>query len=322
MSKGACVQLVHPFRIRVFIAICLLICLFPVWGSAQVYDTASIFNFPVTLDSFVVKSGFDVQAFIRRVKTDTTFYKATRSMKLVPYTATNDIKVYDKKGGVTASLQSITKQERNMGCRSTKVVQERVTGDFYNRKKEYNYYTAELFAYLFFAERPICGENDIVGRSITEKDKTEGKAKLDNRKYELKLLLFSPGSRIRGIPFMGDRESIFDEGEAEKYDFKIEQALYDTQKCYVFRITPKQGFERKVIYDNLTTWFRKSDYSIIARDYSLSYHTMVYDFDVRMNMRTSQINGKLYPTRIDYDGNWHVFTKKRERVKFSVDITY
>ena len=100
------------------------------------------------------------------------------------------------------------------------------------------------------------------------------------------------------------------------------QELLDGEPCYQFRITPKSGFENKVLYDELTTWFRKRDYSIVARNYSLSYHTMLYDFDVRMKVRTKQIGAKLYPTRIDYDGNWHIFTKKRERAKFTLDITY
>lgn len=296
----------------------LLFWLLPTQGFAQQYDTGSIFTQPIALDSFVVKSGFDIQAFIRRVKNDTSFYKATKSMKLVPYTAVNDIKVYDKRQGVIASLHSITQQERKKGCRTTKVLEQQVTGDFFNRKNEYNYYTAELFAYLFFAKDPICNENDIVGQSMME----QGKGPMDKSKYELKQLLFNPGSQISGIPFIGDRASIFDPGEAEKYNFKIEQAIYDSQECYVFRITPKGGYEHKVIYNDLTTWFRKDDYSIVARDYSLSYQTLVYDFDVHMKIRTRQIRGKLYPIKIDYNGNWHIFSKKRERVKFSVDISY
>src|SRR5258705_425745 len=83
------------------------------------------------------------------------------------------------------------------------------------------------------------------------------------------------------LPFMSDRASIFEPDEAEKYDFKIERAEYEGTPAYVFRITPKSGYEKKVLYDELTTWFRKADYSILARNYSLSYHTLVYDFDVR-----------------------------------------
>ena len=149
-----------------------------------------------------------------------------------------------------------------------------------------------------------------------------GKGQMEKSKYELKQLIFNPGAKVSGVPFMGDRASIFEPGEAEKYDFKIVQDQYEGQDCFVFKITPKAGYEYAVIYDELTTWFRKSDYSIVARDYSLSYHTLVYDFDVHMKVRTKQVGNKLYPTSIDYDGNWHVVTKKRERVKFNVQITY
>ena len=41
-----------------------------------------------------------------------------------------------------------------------------------------------------------------------------------------------------------------------------------------------------------------------------------------MNVRTRQFGKKLLPTRIDYDGNWHVFSQDRERVKFSAIFSY
>ena len=284
---------------------------------AQQQDT-SIFKLPITLDTFTVKTGFDVDAFIRRVRTDTTFYKAFKSMHLAPYTAVNNFQVFDKKDRVIASLNSKTQQFCANNCRTTKVLEQKTTGDFFKRDESYNYYTAELFAYLFLAPTPVCNETDVVAGSMEER----GKGQNEKSKYELKQLVFNPGSKVSGVPLMGDRASIFDEDEAKKYNFKIAAQQYDGQDCYVFTITPKTGYEHSVIYDELTTWFRKSDYSIVARDYSLSYHTLVYDFDVRMKVRTKQIANRLYPTSIAYDGNWHVFTKKRERVKFNVEIQY
>jgi hypothetical protein len=89
----------------------------------------------------------------------------------------------------------------------------------------------------------------------------------------------------------------------------------------VFRAVPKKEYVDEVVYNDLTTWFRKSDYTILARDYSLSYKAGVYDFDVNMKVRTQQIGSRLIPARIEYDGNWHVFGKKRERVWFTTVIT-
>ena len=121
---------------------------------------------------------------------------------------------------------------------------------------------------------------------------------------------------------MGDKASIFDDGEVGKYDFKIFIDTFLSQACYVFKIEPKPDYKNKTVYNNLVTWFLMSDYSILARDYALSFNTLLYDFDVKMKVRTTNIGGKLYPTTIEYEGDWHIFTKKRERVNFKIDISY
>jgi hypothetical protein len=296
----------------------LLLCLLPVVCSAQRYDTVSVFSHPVTLDSVVVHAGFDVNAFIRRVRADTTFYKAFRNMRFVPYTAVNDIQVYDRHGRVQASLHSNTRQVYQDHCRSTQVISQTTTGDFYDRHGDYNYYTAALYAYLFFAPSPVCNESDIIAGAMQNRES----GSMGKSKYELQQLIFNPGSRVSGVPFIGDKASVFDDGEADKYDFRISRDEYNGEPCFVFRITPRKGYEKSTLYNELTTWFRASDYSILARDYSLSYSTWIYDFDVRMSVRTVFRNGKLYPTHIAYDGNWHVATKGRERVRFTADITY
>ncbi len=285
---------------------------------AQQPDTANIFRLPVQLDSFVVRSGFDINAFIRRVRADTTFYKAFKSMRFVPYTAKNNIEVFGKHNNVIASLKSRTKQNIANRCRSTTITEEQTTGDFYRHNGDYRYYTSELFAFLFLTKEPVCNETDIVAGTMD----VATKGQMEKSEFQLKQLIFNPGSKVVGIPFMAARESIFDEGESEKYDFKVKQEVYEGMDCFVFSILPKPGYERKTMYNELTTWFRKSDFSIVARNYSLSYATLVYDFDVRMRVRTIETGGKLYPTYISYDGNWHIFTKKRERVKFTIEVTY
>ena len=285
----------------------------------QVMDTGSIFSQPVSMDSFVVKSGFDINAFIRRVKNDTTFYKAFRSMHLVPFTAQNNIEVYHKqKNSLIASEYCITQQDIKNNCRSTKITEQVTTGNYNKRNGEYNYYTASLFHYLFIPQSIICNEDDIVAGKMN----LPAKSKLEKNKEELKQLIFNPGSKVSGVPFMADRASIFDADEAKKYNFNITQSTYQGQECYVFRITPKKVYEHKVLYNELTTWFRKGDYCILSRHYSLSYSTLLYDFDVIMNVNTTIINDKLYPVHITYNGNWHVFTQKRERVRFDVKINY
>lgn len=303
---------------NVFFAILFLLSFYN--SFAQVEDT-SVFQYPIEMDAVVIsaaKSGWDVQAFIKRIQKDTTFYKAFKSIRIIPFTAENDIEVYNKKGKVIASYFSRTKQHRKNNCRSMDVLVEDVTGDFYKKNKEYRYYTAELYAYLIFTEGVICNETDIVAGALDDR----GSGQLEKSKYQLKQLLFNPGSKIAGVPLMGNKAAIFEPEVAKMYDFQLNSEMYDGEECYVFKAVPKPQYKDDVVYNNLATWFRKSDYSIVARDYSLSYNTLVYDFDVHMKVRTRQINGKLLPTDIWYDGNWDVIGKRRERVKFSTKFSY
>lgn len=289
-------------------------------AQGQFHDT-SVFQYPIQMDDVVIKatrSGWDLAGFIRRIQTDTTFYKSFKSLRVKSFTALNDIRIYDSKGKVTASLNSKTRTNAANGCRTMDVLEEKTMGNFYERDGDYRYYTADLYAYLFFTKGRICNQNDIVGNSVHER----GSGQLEKSKYQLKQLIFNPGSKVSGIPFMGDKAAIFEPDQAKKYDFKLSSDEYDGVDCYVFRAIPKPDYADDVVYNELSTWFRKSDYSIIARDYSLSYKTMVYDFDVRMQVRTRLLGDRLMPTYISYDGNWHVFGKKRERVKFTTTLTY
>jgi len=292
--------------------------------SLQLYaqqPDSSIFSQPLQMDAVVIKAvrgGWDLNAFIRRVRNDTTFYKAFRNMRFMSYNAVNDIRVYDKKGKVSASLYSKTRQTFLGGCRTMQVLEEKVMGDFYKRKNKYRYYTAELYDYLFFTHGRVCNESEIVKGALEER----GSGQMEKSKYQLKQLIFNPGSKVGGIPLMGDKAAIFDASMAKYYDFKLQSDEYDGEDCYVFRAIPKKGYEDEVVYDELSTWFRKSDYAIVARDYSLSYKAMIYDFRVKMKVRTQEIRNKLLPTRIEYDGNWHVFSQNRERVKFTAVINY
>ena len=198
------------------------------------------------------------------------------------------------------------------------VLEEKTTGDFYNKKKEYNYYTAELYASLFFTEGKVCGENN----TVAGYDKQKGKGQLEKHKYQLKQLIFNPGSKVSGVPFAGNKVAIFEPEVAKMYDFKLMLVEYDGEDCYLFSAKPKPQYKSDVIYNELTTWFRKSDYSIVARDYSLSYRTLLYDFDVDIKVRLKNVNGQLLPYKMNYVGNWHVATKDRERASFNTIINY
>lgn len=288
-------------------------------GFAQ--NDTNIFSLPIQMDEFVLQAthdGWDIADFIKRVKEDTTFYKAFRTLHITRFTSQNDIKIYGKDNDIIASLDSRTRQNRSQNCRTMDVLEEKTTGDFYNKKKEYNYYTAELYASLFFTNGTVCGENNIVAGH----ENLRGKGQLEKHKWQLKQLIFNPGSKVGGVPFAGDKVAIFEPEIAKMYDFKLMLVEYDGEDCYFFSAKPKPEYKKDVIYNELSTWFRKADYSIVARDYSLSYKTMLYDFDVIMKVRLKNINGQLLPYKINYKGNWHVMTKDRERGSFNTIINY
>ncbi len=111
----------------------------------------------IQLSEVVVRNNMDVNAFIQRVKNDTTFYKAFRNLRVLSFTSMNDIRMKNKKGEVTASLQSKTRQHVAKGCRTMETLNESTTGDFYDKSHDYNYYTAELYASLFFTKCNVCG---------------------------------------------------------------------------------------------------------------------------------------------------------------------
>jgi hypothetical protein len=270
----------------------------------------------IELTEVVVRNKLDVASFIKRVKNDTTFYKAFRNLRVISFTALNDIRMQDKKGKVKATLQSKTKQHVSKGCRTMEVINESVTGDFYDKDGGYNYYTAELYAGLFFTKGEICGETNIV--SGTQRDVRSRKG-IEKHKEQLKMLFFDPGQKIPGIPLMGDKTAIFDEDNAEKYDFSLDYVDYNGQSCYLFTIKAKSG--SGVVIDNMTTWFNSRSMEIVARNYDLSYNAAVYDFNVNMEVQMTQFGNLTVPSTLRYVGTWDVALKKRERGVFTATLS-
>lgn len=271
----------------------------------------------ITLSDVVIDKRLDVPGFINKIKNDTSYYKAFRNLRILGFSAINDIRMMDKKGGLKASLFSKTKQLRQNNCRSMQVLEETSTGDFYNDDKSYNYYTAQMYASLFFTTGNVCGENNIVtGTEFS----TNGKKGMDKHKEQLKTLFFNPGRKISGLPFMSNKTAIYDDDMADKYDMNIDMEAYNGQLCYLFKQTVKPGKEDGVMVDEMTTWFNENSFEVVARTYSLSYDAGVYDFKVRMEVQMSRFNNLTVPTLIRYYGDWKAVTKKRERGVFTATL--
>ncbi len=289
--------------------------------NAQSRDTTvNIDGRAVTLSEVFIRSNTDVKGFISRVRTDTSFYKAFRNLRILNYTALNDVRMMDKKGRIKATLYSRTQQDVFNGCRITKVLEEKVDGDFYDRKHEYKYYTAEMYDGLFFAFDTVCGETNIVKG---EMHSIKGKSGIEKHKEQLKMLFFNPGEDIPGIPLMGDKVQIFDKTHAPLYDFGIDMIERYGTTCYVFTIKAKEdigGKKDKIVIDEMITWFDYKTFEVLARTYNMSYGAGVYNFDVSMDVEMKHSGQYLYPAVIRYNGNWGVFLKGRERGVFTATI--
>lgn len=276
----------------------------------------------ITLSEVVARTDLNVPDFLRRIKTDTTFYKAFRNLRVLEFTSLNDIRMMDKKGKTKATLQSKTRQNRNSGCRTMDIIVEKVTGDMYDKNRNFNYYTAELYAGLFFTQGKVCGENNIV-KGI---DRNVRSAKgIEKHKEQLKMLFFNPGQKIPGIPFIGNKINIFDPDVARNYDFALDMGDYEGQYCYIFIIKAKENLTAsqrdQIVIDNMTTWFNSNSFEIVGRNYDLSYSTGAYDFDVHMEVLMTKFGEYLVPRVLRYNGNWDVAFKKRERGIFTATLT-
>jgi hypothetical protein len=201
------------------------------------------------------------------------------------------------------------------------VAEEKTQGDFYNNDGGYNYYTADLYAGLFFTKGQVCGEINIVkGVSFDAK----GMSGMAKHKEQLKTLFFNPGKKIPGIPFIGSKINIFDPDVAENYDFLIDQGDYEGKSCYIFSVKAREdlggGKKNKIVIDNMVTWFDAKTMEVMARNYHMSYDAGVYDFDVQMEVQMTHFGDHLVPKTLRYNGNWDVMFKKRERGVFTATL--
>lgn len=288
-------------------------------GSAQI-SPDSIINVgkkSITLSEVVVNNKLNVPVFIERIKNDTSFYKAFRNLHILGFTAINDIRMNTSDGKIKAGLHSKTRQVRLNGCRKMETLEEQVTGDIYDENRNFNYYTAQMYASLFFTKDSVCGEDNIVaGREFS----TAGKTGMEKHKEQLKMLFFNPGKKINGLPFISNKTAIYDDEMSDKYDMSIDMGIYNNTNCYIFTQKVRPGSKNGVVIDEMTTWFDDRTFEVLGRNYSLSYDAAVYDFKVTMEVVMTKFGEYLVPSLIRYNGNWKAIFKPRERAVFTATL--
>ena len=298
-----------------------LMCMSLVGHSWAQDTTLNVANQSFTLTDAIVRNNFDYKAILEKIKRDTSFYKAFKTLRTIGYSSFNHIEMYDKNQRMEASLDSRTRQYRIGGCRTMDVLEEKTFGKLRDRKGEYNYVTPSLYASLFFTKGKICGETNIV----KGKKRTIQGSGIEKAKEQLKMLFFNPGEKIPGIPMIGNKLDLYDDNAHELYNYRLDYVDYHGKLAYVFEIKPKEdlGFFAKdrVVVDQMITWFNPTTLEVLGRNYSLSYKAGVYDFNVQMEVEmTYTPNGLLVPKILRYKGDWDVVFKKRERGLFTATL--
>jgi len=283
--------------------------------------TLNIENQTFTLADVIVRNNFEYKDILARIKRDTSFYKAFKTLRTIGYSSFNHIEMYDKNQKMEASLDSRTRQNRIGDCRTMDVLEEKTFGNIRDNKGEYNYVTPSLYASLFFTKGKICGETNIV----KGKKRTIQGSGIEKAKEQLKMLFFNPGEKIPGIPMIGNKLDLYDDNAHELYTYRLDYVDYHGKLAYVFEIKPKEelGFFAKdrVVVDQMITWFNPTTLEVLGRNYSLSYKAGVYDFNVQMEVEmTYTTNGLLVPKILRYKGDWDVIFKKRERGLFTATL--
>ena len=284
---------------------------------AQEDSTYSEFGGMIFLDSFVVtatRAGFNTDDFIEMVREDESFYQGFQNIRGLNYKATNNIRFYNRKGKQKASYESLSQQYSDGDCRTMDYSEEKITGNFYKRKKKFRYYTAKMYDKIFLTHGQICESK------IVESENPKG---MEKHIAELKKLIFKPGEKV-DVPIVGKKTAIFDPELSKYYNYSITSETYKNDiDCYVFTAEIKPEYQKrkegKTIIKFLQTYFDKRNFNVIARNYDLYYNSALVDFDVKMEIKLKLLDNDQYvPEFIKFVGDWNIPIMKKEIAEFDI----
>lgn len=294
-----------------------LACVAIVPCSAQVERIAA----EVELDEVVItaqKDGFNVETFIRQVMEDTTFHKAFLNTRYHPHRLRSVLRVRAKDEQETASLYRTGYLHRNADKVYLKLDTVYETGKLRNRDSTFRYLTAEMYDDVFFPKGEITADNTVASRKL----ELERGSKIERYKSELKKFMFDPGSEIASVPFIGHKLALFNEDMAPLYDFKISAGERNGHQCWVFSAEAKPEFrDGRTVIKTMDTWFDHVTNNVIARQYRIAHSSVILDFDIKIRVENTIIDGALVPTLVDYDGDWDIPVKRRELVRFVLNYS-
>lgn len=275
----------------------------------------------IQLDEVVITaqaSGFNVDAFVKQVREDSTFHKAFLNTRFYPHKLHSELVVRNKGERETGSLHREARLMREGRYARQLILAERVGGRLYDRKGGFRYLTAEMYDDVFFPKGAFMANNSVADRKL-EVDRS---SRFEKYKSELKKFMFDPGSEIASVPFIGHKLALFEPHMAPLYDFRIWSDMRHGHDCWVFSVEAKPEHRNgQTVIKTMDTWFAKEGGEVIARQYRIVNSSLVLDFDISIKVRNQLVGHALVPMRVDYDGDWDIPFKKRELVRFWLDYS-
>ncbi|MGF7082004.1 hypothetical protein [Mucilaginibacter sp. UYCu711] len=253
----------------------------------------------------------NAQDFIDAILADTGFYKAFRNMKRYGFTAENNIYTYDKKNKIDGEIHRRIRHTVVNGKPKTEYLLKQDKGNVYKKNGKYELYTVELFDYIF--------DNAYKSEFSTDDALSEG-GKNGSYKAKAKALMFTPGRRVSGLPFLSSKTEIFSRDMRQFYNYEFARGKYlDSIPVYRFKVIKKPSTaDGDVMINELTTIFDMRDFKILGRYVDMRYDNLFFDFNVKMNIELIPYNGELLPAKMSYQGNWDIPFHKEERSSFLI----
>ena len=279
-------------------------------------EDEKIYN-SIELDTLTIfaQNEFDTKVFIQRIKDDTTFYQAFKNLRYYPHKALGNLWVYNKKEKEKAAEKiSVTQHlDKSLMWQDRRTISS--LGRLRRKKGKYGCTTAEMYYNTVFPSDTIP-----VSTLMTKvKEEPVGNSKKSKYKHDLKLMMFNPGEDISGVPIVGKKMSLFDNDMVEYYHYKVSIITYNGIECYQFSCLAKPEYkEHKTVTKYLVTVFNKETMAVLNRQYSMRYKSILFQFDVTINVRNEVENGIIHPLSISYTGYWNIPFKTQETIAFTI----
>ncbi|HEY2580557.1 MAG TPA: hypothetical protein VGI43_02045 [Mucilaginibacter sp.] len=274
---------------------------------------------PDSIRTIVIDSAVNIhshhlnaQDFIDAVLADTSFYKAFYNMKKYAFVAENRIYTYNKNNKVDGKIYRKIRHSSVQGAPKVEYITKQDSGTIYKSNGKYQLYTVEMFDYIFMN---AYNSDFIKGPALPG---AEGKN--EGYKDKLKTLIFEPGRKVKGIPFISSKTELFSSDLRDYYYYRFSRGKYlDSIPVYIFKVIRKPSTaDGDTMIKEMTTIFDMRNFQIMGRYIDMKYRNFLFNFDVQMNIELAKYNDELLPVKVTYQGNWDVPFHKVERASFLI----